>query len=180
LADLTSVAPGEQRVGLVEEQHGVRGLGLVEDLGEVLLGLADVLVDDLRQVDPVQVVAELLGEQLGDHGLAGAGRAGHDRRHAAAVRQLGGEPPVLEQERAVAREPHDLADRLLGVARQHEIAPREPDRDALGHRAEPVREHQARRVAEVVERDLGCSGSRSRAVCTARCAARAMVAPVNA
>src|SRR4051794_41736116 len=63
-----SVGPlGEQRVGLVEEQHRVRGLGLVEDLREVLLGLADVLVDDLREVDAVEVVAELLGEQLRDH-----------------------------------------------------------------------------------------------------------------
>jgi len=46
----------------------------------------------------------------------------------------------------------------VGVLGQDEVAPREADRDALGHRAEPVREHEAGRIAEIVERDLGVYG----------------------
>ena len=49
VADLGALA--EQRVGLVEEQHRAAALGLVEGGGEVLLGLADVLRDDRREVD---------------------------------------------------------------------------------------------------------------------------------
>ena len=50
--DLGALA--EQRVGLVEEQDHVGRVGGVEQPAQVLLGLADVLVDDLRQVDAVQ------------------------------------------------------------------------------------------------------------------------------
>ena len=53
--DLAALA--EQRVGLVEEQDGVGGLGFGEDARQVLLGLADVLADHRRQVDLVQVQA---------------------------------------------------------------------------------------------------------------------------
>ena len=52
-------ALAEQRVGLVEEQDAVDLVGLGEDLVEVLLGLADVLVDDRGEVDRVEVEAEL-------------------------------------------------------------------------------------------------------------------------
>jgi hypothetical protein len=43
-------AASEQRVGFVEEEHGVPALGGIEELLEILLGLADELVDDLTQV----------------------------------------------------------------------------------------------------------------------------------
>ena len=56
VADLGALA--EERVGLVEEQHRLRALGGVEDLGEVLLRLADPLRDDARDVDDEQVDAE--------------------------------------------------------------------------------------------------------------------------
>ena len=68
--DLGALA--EERVGLVEEQHGVDPVGLGEDPVEVLLGLADVLVDDGREVDDVQVEAEVAGDDLRGHRLAGA------------------------------------------------------------------------------------------------------------
>src|SRR5829696_3650510 len=47
IADGASLA--EQCVGLVEEKHGAGALGVVEDDVEVLLGLADVFRDDLRE-----------------------------------------------------------------------------------------------------------------------------------
>ncbi len=43
--------PTEQGIGLVEEQNGPSSLGVVEDRGEVLLGLADPLRHRVRQVD---------------------------------------------------------------------------------------------------------------------------------
>ena len=68
--DLGALA--EERVGLVEEQDAVDPVGLREDPVEVLLGLADVLVDDRREVDDVEVEPEVAGDDLGRHRLAGA------------------------------------------------------------------------------------------------------------
>ena len=45
----------EQRVGLVEQQQGVAGVGGLEDARQLLLGLADPLGDDLRQIDLVEI-----------------------------------------------------------------------------------------------------------------------------
>jgi hypothetical protein len=56
-------ALAEQGVGLVEEQDPAALLGAVEHAGEVLLGLADVLRDDEREVDAVDVAAGELAEQ---------------------------------------------------------------------------------------------------------------------
>ena len=57
VADLVRLP--EQRVGLVEEQDRVAACAGLEDLGEVLLGLADILRHHRRQVDPEQLEAEL-------------------------------------------------------------------------------------------------------------------------
>ena len=51
-------ALAEEGVGLVEEQHAVDPVDLGEDPLEVLLGLADVLVDDRGEVDRVELEAE--------------------------------------------------------------------------------------------------------------------------
>ena len=59
VAVLDLAALAEQRVGLVEEQDRPAGLGRVEHAAQVLLGLADVLRDDLAEVDPVEVEVEL-------------------------------------------------------------------------------------------------------------------------
>ena len=59
VAVLDLAALAEQRVGLVEEQDRAAVLGGVEQPAEVLLGLADVLADHRRQVDPVEVEVEL-------------------------------------------------------------------------------------------------------------------------
>ena len=49
----------EERVRLVEEQDRAARLGRVEDPPQVLLRLADVLADDLAEVDAVEVEVEL-------------------------------------------------------------------------------------------------------------------------
>src|SRR5262249_37006600 len=82
----------EQRVHLVEEDDdgdvlGGLFLGLDEDLADLALGLADVLVEELGALDVEEealdllaalfgdLLGEVVGDGLGDHGLAAAGRA---------------------------------------------------------------------------------------------------------
>ena len=102
VADLRALA--EQRVRLVEEQHAVHALGLVEDAVEVLLRLADVLVDDGGEVDRVEVEAQLAGDHLGGHRLAGPRRPGEQRRDALAAATAALHAPRLEhRSRAGAR-----------------------------------------------------------------------------
>src|SRR5205814_8812631 len=85
-------AGAEQRVHLVEEDDDgdvLVGLflGLDEDLADLALGLADVLVEELGALDVEEealdllaallgdLLGEVVGDGLGDHGLAAAGRA---------------------------------------------------------------------------------------------------------
>ena len=72
-------ALAEQRVGLVEEQHGAALFRRVEDAAQVLLGFADVLVDHGAEVDAVQVQLEGAGDHFGGERLAGAADAGEQR-----------------------------------------------------------------------------------------------------
>src|SRR5499426_746445 len=84
-------AGAEERVHLVEEDdhwHVLGGLflGLDEDLADLALGLADVLVEELGALDVEEealdllaallgdLFGEIVGDSLGDHGLAAAGR----------------------------------------------------------------------------------------------------------
>src|SRR3990172_6558880 len=93
----------EQRVHLVEEhddRHVLGGLflGLHEDLADLALGLADVLVQQLRALDVEEEALDLLAARLrdllgevvrdglGDHRLAAAGRA--VEQHALRRREL--------------------------------------------------------------------------------------------
>ena len=78
VADLGTLA--KQRIGLVEEDHAVDTLRFGEDAVEVLFGLADVLVDNGRQVDCIQVKTELAGEHFGRHRLTRARGPGEQRR----------------------------------------------------------------------------------------------------
>ena len=98
--DLGALA--EDGVGLVEEQDGVAVGRLVEDAVEVLLGLADVLADHRRQVDLVQLEAQLGGDDLGGHRLAGAGRAGEEGGRRPRPRPAAVEAPRLQHGAAVA------------------------------------------------------------------------------
>ena len=96
-------AGAEQRVHLVEEhddRHVLVGLflGLDEDLADLALGLADVLVQQLGPLDVEEealdllaallgdLLGEVVGHGLGDHGLAAAGRA--VEQHALGRREL--------------------------------------------------------------------------------------------
>jgi hypothetical protein len=70
---LASVA--EEAVDLVEQQQAVGGVAVAKEPCEVLLGLADVGGDEIGGAARDQLAIERLGEDLGEGGLAGAGRA---------------------------------------------------------------------------------------------------------
>ncbi len=121
--DLRALA--EERIGLVEEQHGVHALGVREDAVEVLLGLSDVLVDDGREVDHVQVETEIVGDDLGRHRLAGAGVAREEAGDAAPLGRAPAEAPLVEHQLAMTRACGQLAQLCDLLAGQDEII--EPD-----------------------------------------------------
>ena len=92
---MTSDTLAEQRVGLVEEQDAAHLFGGVEDAFEVLFGLADIFVDDLREVDAEQRQVEFAGDDFRRHGLAGPGNPGEEQRNAA-VAEARAVPVVVE------------------------------------------------------------------------------------
>ena len=96
------------------------------------------LLTTLARVDLVEIESELVGDDLGGHRLAGAGRAGEQRVDALAERQLAVEAPALVDHVAV---PHLTADLLeLGdrVGRQNQIVDVEARADLARERAEPM------------------------------------------
>ena len=65
-------ALAEERVGLVEEQHGAAAVGGVEDAAKIFLRFSNVFAHHLAQVDAVEVEFQFLGENFAGHGLSGA------------------------------------------------------------------------------------------------------------
>ena len=114
----------EQRVGFVEEEDGLRALGRVEDLGQVLLRLADPLRHDARDVDDEEVDAEFGGEHLGRQRLPCAWRTCKQHAHAACAAASVEEAPVVEHDVLVAEPVERLAQLREPVRAQHELVPR--------------------------------------------------------
>ena len=150
-------ALAEQRVGLVEQEHDVAGLGGVEDLGEVLLGLADPLRHHLRQVDLVDRQAELARDHGRAHRLADAGRAREQDRDAGRA----AEPPVLADAAALADRGDDLAEQRAGVGVGDDVVERVRRVERLAEALQPAVELVAHREVEPVE--VGRAGDARRA-----------------
>ena len=64
MAILNLAAFAEKRVSFVEQQDGPTFFSRVEDAPQVLLGLADVLAHDRRQVDAIEVEPQLVRQHL--------------------------------------------------------------------------------------------------------------------
>jgi len=67
-----------------------------EDGPDLALGLADILVEQLRTLDVQEVAARRVGDSLGDHGLAAAGRAVQQHALWRAQPELAEQFPVAE------------------------------------------------------------------------------------
>ena len=108
---------------------------VVEELREVLLGLADVLAHDARQVDPKQLQPQLAREHLGGHGLAGARFAGEERGEATAERDAPAKTPVLEHAAPVAHPRRGEIELVEQLLRQDQVVARVGLRKALRDRS---------------------------------------------
>src|SRR5262249_13073334 len=148
-------ALAEEGVGLVEEQDGAALLGAVEDVAEILLRLADVLADDAGQVDAIEVELQMVGEDVGGHRLARAGRARKERADAAPSGQARGEAPRLVHLGASGHLVRDLMELGQDVGWQDDVLPGGAGRETLGEFAEAPADLLAARVPEIAAREGG-------------------------
>ena len=121
------VAPGgDERFDLVDEddRRAPRRRG-VEELLDVLLGLADPLAQHVGGRDAEERRVDLAGGRLGEHRLAGARRA--VQQHPAA----GPDAEPLGQLRVLERVDHLQADVFLDVVQPRDVV--EPERRLLLH-----------------------------------------------
>src|ERR671920_409475 len=105
-------------------------------LAQVLLGLADVLVDDRREVYAVNVRLEDGGEDFGGERLARPRRAVEERAHAAVDRVAEASAEVGEQALAVAATPLQLGQLRRGRVVDDDLAPVAADFEPLRERVE--------------------------------------------
>src|SRR5689334_15457162 len=99
----------KEGVGFVEEQHRAAFVGSVEHAAQVLFSFADVLADDLAQVDTVKIESQLVGENFSRHRLAGAAGAGEQRADAESAFAFGRKAPITVNFRALPHVRRDLA-----------------------------------------------------------------------
>ena len=118
------VAPlAEDGVALIEEQDAVGIAGLVEYGLQVLFRFADILADDLGDVDLIHLHIQLPGDHLGAHGLARARRPCKQDGQALAIAQLFLKAPFLVDPVLVADMVAGLLHQpLLGLG-QHHVLP---------------------------------------------------------
>ena len=107
-------------------------VGGVEDPAEVLLGLADVLAHHRAQVDPVEVEAQVVGDDLGGERLAGAARPAEDGRAAQPGVTAHPQTPLVVHRHPVARVGGEQLERLPLRRREDQVVPRGRGLDALG------------------------------------------------
>jgi hypothetical protein len=117
-------ALAEQCVGLVEQQDGAGVLGCVEQSGQVLLGLPDVLAHRLAEVDHDQVEAQVGGECLGREGLARPARAGEQRGGPDAEARPCGEAPVVHDPAALSHAGSQRVQLCQALLGEDEVVPR--------------------------------------------------------
>ena len=152
-------SPAEQHVGFVEQQDRVGHVGRVEQRREPLLGLADIFVDDPRQIDPEQVERQCMRERLRRHRLAGAARAGEQHAHALRAAARARKSPLLHHARPVALPGDDLPQYGSGGLGQDEIVQRHPHRHRIGEAAHRLAHLIAEQRQHLVQdRRLRCGG----------------------
>src|ERR1700735_2113711 len=98
-------------------------MGLQEDLMEMLFGFSDVLADNARQVDFVQVQPQFIRENACGHGLACSARAKEENIQPLAHRHLLTESPIGVDDVAIAMRGGDRMQLLHGTGRKNEVTP---------------------------------------------------------
>jgi hypothetical protein len=82
----------EQRVGFVEQQARAGALGEPKDPVQILLGLADIFIDDLAQIDSVKRASGRTGDSFRRKLPVARMRAGNEDRHALAGFRMRAQP----------------------------------------------------------------------------------------
>ena len=122
--------------------------------GEVLLGLADVLRDHAREVDSVEVEAEVAGDEASDHRLAGAGRPENSAATPRPLRDPVAKTPFVDDFAAMAHARDHLAQLLVAIVGEHEIGPALLPFDADAERRELIVDDCAHGDVNVYERRI--------------------------
>src|ERR1700730_11314199 len=130
IADFRSLT--KKRVRLIEENHAIHALGLRKDSIEVLLGFADVLVDDGGEVHRVQVQPKLAGKHLSRHRLARARWPSEQGSQPAAARRRATHFPYIEDLLAITCAREQLLELLHRVGRQNQVGEANRGLDAAG------------------------------------------------
>jgi hypothetical protein len=114
-------SPRRDRVGFVEQQHGVFFASQAEHRGDVLRGLADPHRFQFRVAHDQQTPAEHMRDRFGADGLAGAGRAREDERERHPGRVPLAEAPAIENQIVIGDLHQRLIQRPPRRFRQHDI-----------------------------------------------------------
>src|SRR5690606_25963964 len=107
---------------------------------------ADVLADDLAEVDAVKVETKLAGEHFCGKGLAGAGRACEKRRRAEPALAARGPSPRVVHSPCLAHVSREVVQQIELIRGKHEIVPRRVTVDSLGETVERTPSLRARGV----------------------------------
>ena len=113
-------ARGEQGIGFVEEQEHVGVLGSGQDHRQVLLGLANPLARQRREIDPVQRQAQPRRQPVRRQRFAGAGLANQQRAQTRPVARRHRRPEPLRQTLADPRAHEETIQAVAQARRQHE------------------------------------------------------------
>src|SRR5277367_6959355 len=95
-------ALAEERVGLIEEEKRSAVFSRIEDTAQALFGLADVLADDLAEVDAVEIELQFIRKYLGSRCFSCAAYARKQCRDAQTAQTRFGESPAVVDMPAVA------------------------------------------------------------------------------
>ncbi len=125
-------ARAEQRIGLVEQQHGTARLAGVEHGAQPLLGLADIFAHHPAEVDQVEVEIERMGDDFRSQALAGAARSMEQGGDPAPALGPAEKAPIVLDETTVADLRHHVTQRRLAGGGQRDVPPARDGHDAHG------------------------------------------------
>src|SRR6476661_3128382 len=118
-------------VGFIEQEHRSAFLGGIKDTAKILFRLANVFVNDLAQVNPIEIKTQLAGKDFGGHGFARAAGSGKQGADPQAARAFGCESPGVVNLGTLANMDSNLAQDVFLPFGQDQIIPTGRRRNTL-------------------------------------------------
>src|SRR5258706_6237675 len=125
-------ALAEERVGFIKQEDCTTLFCRVEDAPQVFLRLADILADDLAEVDTVQVEVQFSSEHFCRHCLTCSARTGEECADTQSASAAGGESPGFVYGSTLPDVDGDIAQHLTLCFRNYQVTPGGGWFDALG------------------------------------------------